>query len=483
MKYMLKKFIGISAAVSSAFFLFSCSGPEAGSASLQKAAAADQDAAAVSTKGEAETVSAADFPAETSAFSPKLLSEAEAILSGATCDFIGHHPINENFIFYVADSCGEGAIDAIASGGNFSDPEVWYQATGQSIHVLWDSYCRQTGISYYQTRRTRVLDTGGKAAKFVFTGDIGMGENLATTNYLDLCENGLSDCFSADLLSEMKGADVLTINNEFPYTDRGTPIPDKAYTFRARPERVKELEKIGVDLVSIANNHVFDYGDEGIQDTFTTLEQAGLPYIGAGRNIEDASEPYSFIACGRKIAICSATQIERSSHYTQEATDTLPGVLKTLNPTRFCAEIRKAKRSADIVLVFVHWGTEGNSAYGTDQTALAEAFVSAGADAIIGGHTHCLQAVEYVEGVPCFYSLGNYWFSPTGAMPDRYDTGLAELVIDGNGIEKVSFLPCYFENGVTSETVDEGQRQAELSYLNALSQTAVISADGTITQK
>ena len=473
MKSRLKKYIGLAAALSSAFLLISCSGAEAGSDTVPIAAAAvkDADAAVLSSD--------TDFPAA----SDRLLSEAETILSGASCDFIGHHPINENFILYVADLCGSNAIDAIVSGGNFSDPEVWYEATGKSIHVLWDGYCRATGISYYETTRTKVLKENKDTAKFVFTGDIGMGEGLATTKYLDLCENGLSDCFSANLLSEMRDADVLTINNEFPYTDRGEALSGKAYTFRAHPERVEELKDIGVDLVSIANNHVFDYGEDGILDTFDTLEKAGYPYIGAGRNIEDAAEPYSFIACGRKITICSATQIERATHYTQEATESLPGVLKTLHPERFCAEIARAKRNADICIVFVHWGTEGNANYGADQTALAEAFAGAGADAIVGGHTHCLQAVEYVDGIPCFYSLGNYWFSATGAMPDRYDTGLAEFTIGGDGIEDVSFLPCYFENGVVSETADEGMRKPEIDRLNELSHTAVIADDGSISQK
>ena len=413
-----------------------------------------------------------------------IVSCAETILSKADGNFIGHHPINENFICYVASLCGEQAVKDIAAGNDFSDPEVWYRETGNSIHVLWDGYCRQTGISYYQTTRTKVLSVpDGQPAKFVFTGDIGMGENLATTKYMTSCKNGLADCFSADLLSEMKGADVLTINNEFPYTDWGTALAGKTYTFRAHPGRVQELKKIGVDLVSLANNHVFDYGEEGILDTFETLEKAGYPYIGAGRNIEDATEPYSFIACGRKITICSATQIERSAHFTQEATDSLPGVIKTLHPERFCAEIQKAKKTSDIVIVFVHWGTEGMPNYGADQTALAHAFVSAGADAIVGGHTHCLEAVEYVDGVPCFYSLGNYWFTTEAENPGSYDTGLAEITIGGDGIESASFLPCHFENGVTAETTDAAQKESQIAYMNSLSKTAVIGEDGKISPK
>ena len=91
--------------------------------------------------------------------------------------------------------------------------------------------------------------------------------------------------------------------------------------------------------------------------------ETGSPHIGAGANLEEAKKPYYFMVYGRKIAIVAATQIERTYNYTKEATDTTPGVLKTLEPDKFVEVIREAKKNSDYVIAFVHWGTEGDSNY------------------------------------------------------------------------------------------------------------------------
>ena len=147
------------------------------------------------------------------------------------------------------------------------------------------------------------------------------------------------------------------------------------------------LETFGTDIVSLANNHVYDYGEAALIDTIDTLEEAGIPYVGAGKDLKDAMRPVYFVANGKKIAIVSATQIERSLNYTKEATETTPGVLKTLNPDKFLKVIEEARDNSDYVIAFVHWGTEGNNYFGSDQVALAKQFVEAGVDVIIGGHT------------------------------------------------------------------------------------------------
>ena len=195
------------------------------------------------------------------------------------------------------------------------------------------------------------------------------------------------------------------------------------------------LQQLGADIVSLANNHVYDYGEEALLDTMDTLEQAQIPYVGAGRNLEEAEKIVYFIANGRKIAIVAATQIERSYSYTKEATKDSPGVLKTLKPDKFTEVIREAKSNSDIVIVYPHWGTEGNHSYGADQKELAEAFVSAGADVIIGGHTHCLQGVAYIEDVPVLYSLGNFWFNNKTLV-----TGLAQGRIQKAGSIRLRFF-------------------------------------------
>ena len=409
----------------------------------------------------------------------------DTILNNSTNAFIGGHPIDETFLGMVTADYGNDVIEEIASYANFETPEIWYQLTGKSIHVLWYEYCEMTGMQQYSYDKTYVLDkqTDGDIV-IDFTGDVSFADGIATTDFMDHQMNGIYDCFSEDLLDEMQSADILMINNEFAYTDRGTALAGKAYTFRANPSRVALMSDLGADIVSVANNHVYDYDEIGLLDTLNTLSLAEMPYVGAGVNLEEAKKPVYFIIGGRKIAIVAATQIERTLNYTKEATGVEPGVMKCLHPEAFCETIREAKANADFVLVFPHWGTEGNANYGADQVALARAFVEAGADAIIGGHTHCLQTVEYMDDVPIFYSLGNYWFSTTGNMPATYDTGLAQIHITPEGEIESYFIPCQFDAGVTSELNSEDIAYSNIiDSLNGMSLTAHIDEAGHISKK
>lgn len=401
----------------------------------------------------------------------------EVILTRCSREFIGGHAIDDSFLSWLGSVYGPDTVTEIASQGDYDNPEVWYQITGKSIHVLWDEFNNAYG--FFLDQNVHELSTAsGDEIVMDFTGDLSLADDIATTEYMLQRENGLEDCFSSDLLDEMRSADLLVINNEFTYTTRGEAIPGKAYTFRGDPTRVKELNKIGTDLVTLANNHVCDYGDVGLLDTLETLQNNNTPYIGAGPNIKEAMRPIYYIANGRKIAIVNATQIEKSYNYTKEATETTPGVLKSLNSTKFCKVIKEADQNADTVIALIHWGTEGNASYGKDQVKLANDFISAGADVIVGGHTHCLQGIEYMSGVPVYFSLGNYWFSTTSRMPADYDTGLAKIRIKNDGTINCEFVPCKFSFGVTSMV--HGQEKADIiNRLKVYSPSVEFSDDGS----
>lgn len=408
----------------------------------------------------------------------------EYILNECDANFIGHHPIDEGFLSWFASAYGDDTLIAIAEEVKGSDPEYWYDHTGNSIHVLWNEYCTVTGLEAYNLHNTYYPDTAEDEQLVMdISGDVNLADYMATTEYMLLQENRIEDCFSPDLLDEMQSADVLLLNNEYTYTKRGEALEGKEYTFRADPARVSELKSLGCDVVNLANNHVYDYGEIGFLDTLDTLNEAGMPYIGAGHNLDEASKIIYYIAAGRRIALVSATQIERTYSFTKEATETEPGVLKTLHPDKYCEVIKQAKKNADVVVAIVHWGTEGNSSYGMDQVNLANDFVEAGADVVVGGHTHCLQGIEFVEDVPVYYSLGNYWFATTGTMPADYDTGLARLLIETDGSVTAQFVPCHFSKGVTSLVTSDREKEEEFAFLNSLSQTAELDAAGTIKKK
>lgn len=310
-----------------------------------------------------------------------------------------------------------------------------------------------------------------------FIGDICLQEGRRTVNYMDGRENGIYDCLSPDVMTELHSADLMMVNHEFVLSTKGSALDGKAYTYRGNPSRVQVLLDMGADIVSLANNHAYDYGPEALVETFETLEGADLPYVGAGRNLEDAMEPVYFVMNNKVIGIVSATQIERSTNYTKQATEERAGVLKCLNPDLFLEVIKEAEEKSDYVIAYVHWGTENTPYYGEDQIALAEKFVAAGADVIIGGHTHCLQGIDYVDGVPVIYSLGNFWFNHK-----TLDTGISQVVIDNEGNIQFRFLPCV-QTGCRTYMAEDEERQGIIDYMNSIAGDAYIDETGLVTEQ
>lgn len=312
---------------------------------------------------------------------------------------------------------------------------------------------------------------------FVFAGDILFDPAYAIYSTYRQRGEQLEQCISEDLLAEMRSADVMMLNNEFPYSDRGEPLPDKTYTFRAAPESVSLLQDMGVDIVSLANNHAYDYGEASFLDTLDILEQAGVPYVGAGRNLEEAVRPIYYLVGDYKIAVLSATQIERtSSPHTRGATENTPGVFRCLETELLEEKIREAKEECDFVIVYIHWGTESTTELDWRQRDHTPLYVEAGADIIIGDHPHCLQEIGYVNGVPVIYSLGNFWFNSR-----TQDSCIVKMTLSEDGIQSLQFVPCLQSN--SSVSLLEGEERARvISYMQSISHTANIDADGYVTE-
>ena len=404
----------------------------------------------------------------------------ETILT-ADRDFLGGYPIDESFLFWFRRQYGKEALEQVASEAAIgAGAGIWYEISGSSIHVLWLDYCEQYGMHSEQLSRVTIKECASEEQTVIsFTGDMNFDDRIGTMQYLK--SNGLEAALSQDVRTVMAASDILMINNECTFSARGEAIPGKAYTFRSDPSNASILKELGVDIAGIANNHVCDFGLEALSDTIQTLDDAGIPNVGAGNNLEEAKRPWYFVANGKKIAFVAATQIERTYNYTKEATDTTPGVLKTLNPDKYIEVIREAKEHSDYVIAFVHWGTEGTNYFEADQAELAEKFVQAGADAIIGGHTHCLQGITYIEDVPVIYSLGNFWFgsTPTDGV-NKKDTAIAQVILSSGGGMKFRFVPCVQQDRRTYLVTDESEKARIIAFEQNLSKGVTIDADGYV---
>lgn len=311
---------------------------------------------------------------------------------------------------------------------------------------------------------------------FAFAGDILLDDSYAMMYHYRNRGSDLYDTFSTALLERMRSADVFMLNNEFPFSTGGTPTPGKKFTFRANPSNIELYEQMGVDVVSLANNHAYDYGETALMDTFTTLENANIPYVGAGRNIDEAKKPLYLIANGIKIAIVSATQIERNATPdTKEATATSAGVLRCMDPSALLEVITEAKANSDFVVLYIHWGTESQEQTDWLQDEQAPIYAQAGVDLIIGDHPHCLQKIDVVSGVPVIYSLGNFWFNSK-----TQNTCLVEITVNKDGMETFQFIPC-IQNDCRTILLEGNEKDGVLNYMRGLSPNVLIDDDGYVT--
>ena len=339
------------------------------------------------------------------------------------------------------------------------------------------------------TQETSVESTGSGTAdpdrnnwKFVlsFAGDINFDENWYTMQYYNTTANGIYDCISPELIQMMRDADIMCINNEFTYSTRGTPLKNKVYTFRAHPSRVNILKELGVDIVSLANNHVYDYGEESLTDTMATLREAGIEYVGAGHDLAEAMEPVYFEIQGRTIAYVAASRAEKY-RMTPQATENSPGILRCYDTELFIRKIKKARENADYVIAYVHWGTEFTHELEEVQLVTGREYLDAGADIVIGAHPHCLQGIEFHNGKPIVYSLGNFWFNR-----QTVDTMLLNIHFHGSEDEEsieLEIIPAIQANLKTSLVTEPSEKERIFSFLESISINAEINENGIITER
>ena len=344
-----------------------------------------------------------------------------------------------------------------------------------------DSASEQVEISIQEEDAdyTHIIETTyGDSVTIGFAGDILFDTNYAVGNAFSRSGNSASGVVGESLLSRMKAVDIMLLNNEFPYSDRGAPREGKTFTFRAKPESARILNDMGVDLVGLANNHAYDYGETALLDTFDALDNVGVEYIGAGHNIDEASHPVYYITQnGFKIAFICATQIERLNNPdTREATATSAGVFRCLDDTALLDRIRIAKDKGAFVVVFIHWGTEGTTDLDYLQTDQAKEITAAGADLVIGAHPHVLQKIDYVNDVPVVYSLGNYIFNSK-----TMDTCMIVATIDSSRNVSLQMIPAIQSDCKVMEAFDS-EKQRIINSMSAMSPGIHIDSEGNISR-
>ena len=246
-----------------------------------------------------------------------------------------------------------------------------------------------------------------------FIGDLMLGGDLSQ-NY----ESYIDTCIPTQLF-EWIGQDPVFSNLEAAASNRGARVSDKISVYT----KIKPLDlliKLNVRCVSLANNHIMDFGYTAAEDTMDYLENLGIAYSGCGRNLSQATMPAIIEHEGYHIVFHAFSWTERFYERVQEATTSEPGVAPIeyeLIKNRI--ESSKFKNPQAIHIVSLHWG-EGMVQYPRpDQVKFARSLSKIGVDIVFGHHPHCIQGIEIFNNMPIIYSAGNFIASAYKRTPDK----------------------------------------------------------------
>ena len=346
------------------------------------------------------------------------------------------------------------------------DISMWHEVTGNSYIVLNDLYKDK----YKDMDNIKIMDTGNTIS---FVGDVSLADNWWIMPEYDKRGKKVLGILSEDVVKIMNDSSVMIVNSEFTVSKRGTPIKGKQYTFRAKPERLNIYYEMGVDMVTLANNHVYDYGSVAFNDMLAAFKEYKIPYIGAGKNLSEASKEYYFIVNGYKIAFINGSRAEKY-RLTPGATKNSEGIFLCYDTTNMVNKIKEVRKNSDYVITIVHYGRENSHELEKEQINSSYEYIDAGSDVIVGHHAHTLQGVEYYKDKPIIYNLGNFIFNPL-----VIDTAIFQIELEDNGNMKYKMIPALQKNEYT-DILTGKEKQRVINDLNSWSRHAKIDKDGYI---
>jgi poly-gamma-glutamate capsule biosynthesis protein CapA/YwtB (metallophosphatase superfamily) len=303
------------------------------------------------------------------------------------------------------------------------------------LRTSWSLHT-QPGLEQIATSIAQALSQylADEVVKVTAVGDImlarGLGERIRTGE----------DAHPFSAVGHLLTDADLTLGNLESALGEGGQAEDKGYTFLAPPEAAATLGLAGFDVLSLANNHAMDYGAQTLLQAIALLEKHDISTVGAGANSAQAYTPLLKDMTTGSIAILAFVDVpvEVRGFDTRiwSAQETKTGVAWA-NAGQMQSAIALARESADFTIVLLHSGYEYISAPSPPQQAAARLAIDAGADLVIGHHSHVLQGVEYYADGVIIYGLGNFAFEDGGVL----ESGLMNIWIDSEGIRSLEFIP------------------------------------------
>jgi poly-gamma-glutamate synthesis protein (capsule biosynthesis protein) len=317
---------------------------------------------------------------------------------------------------------------------------------------------------------------------------------LATTKAATLAAS--SPGFAA-AVARLKSNDLTIGNLEMPLSNRGYRVR-KHSNLRSEPDAIQGVTAMGFQVVSLANNHMMDYGPDALFDTLDTVSAAGIAFAGAGPDLDAALKPAISAVGKAKVGMLSFSStlpiesgagigkpgiapirvgfsFEIDPNLMIEQPGTMPTVHSWTDPedrARACECVAQLKKEVDVVVVMIHWGVPNywlcpSQGYlATYQQVLGRALIDAGADVIVGHHSHCLHPVEIYRGKPIFYSLGNFLFEGARSWMEP-ESVIVELDLKRGGYR---LAPLWLTPDGFPELAEGERAEAVLEKLRSMSQ-------------
>jgi poly-gamma-glutamate synthesis protein (capsule biosynthesis protein) len=299
-----------------------------------------------------------------------------------------------------------------------------------------------TSTSSTTTTTTRLRRGDDQPVTIAFGGDTHFEGNLRS----QLSSN--AGGMFAPIAPILSGADVAMVNLETAIATGGTPDP-KNYNFRAPPSAFDALRAAGIDVVTMANNHGRDYGPEGLAETLAAKAQTPLVVLGIGADATEAYRPWLTTVKGQHLAFFAATDVlDDWLINAWTATDTQGGLASTkdANVDRLIAGIRAVRAQTDTIVVYLHWGVEGSTCPSPRQQELAKTLIDAGADIVVGSHSHRVETAGRLDGGLVDYGLGNFAFYNESGLSGV--TGVLRVTVTGRDVDNYEWLPARINGGI-----------------------------------
>lgn len=278
-------------------------------------------------------------------------------------------------------------------------------------------------------------------------------------------KRNFGDVFSENLRKIIKSADFSFVNFESPIVeDSFRPITKCGPNLCCKAEAAEAVKYSGFSFVTMANNHILDYGVKGLRKTVECCESQGLGVVGVGNNLKEAEKVLYLSKDNKMLAVINCCEHEFSI-----ATDKEAGA-NPLNPIRQFYLIKEAKKQADYVLVIVHGGHEHYQLPSPRMQETYRFFIDAGADAVVNHHQHCYSGYEIYKEKPIFYGLGNFCFDEEGMRNCSWNEGYMVMIVftaDGIAYELHPYTQCNKEAKVTL-IMDNAAFLKEIDKLNSI---------------